>query len=57
MEDYQLSLEALKNEKLGGRKEVKMAEGSKEGRKEVGREGGREGGKELALLSWLQGQA
>ena len=57
MEDYQLSLEALKNEKLGGRKEVKMTEGSKEGRKEVGREGGREGGKELALLSWLQGQA
>ena len=49
MEDYQLSLEALKNEKLGGKKEVKMTEGSKEGR--------REGGRKLALLSWLQGQA
>ena len=52
MEDYQLSLEVLKNEKLGRKKEIKMTEEIQEGRKEGGREG-----KELALLSWLQGQA
>ena len=39
MEDYQLSLEVLKNEKLGRKKEVKMTEEIKEGRKEGGREG------------------
>ena len=36
MEDYQLSLEALKNEKPGRKKEVKMTEEIKEGRKEGG---------------------
>ena len=36
MEDYQLSLEALKNEKPGRKKEVKMTEEIKEGMKEGG---------------------